>query len=100
MTPDQAVEYALDAREPAPPTALTSRKPSFVKAPDDPLTSREREVATLVAKGYTNRRIAEELYLSERTVSTHVSRIFKKLKVRSREQVAVRVSDERPPNEK
>jgi predicted ATPase/DNA-binding SARP family transcriptional activator/DNA-binding CsgD family transcriptional regulator len=100
MTPDQAVEYALGAREPAPPTVLTPRKPSLVEAPDDPLTRREREVATLVAKGYTNRRIAEELYLSERTVSTHVSRILKKLKVRSREHVAVRVSDERPPNEK
>jgi predicted ATPase/DNA-binding SARP family transcriptional activator/DNA-binding CsgD family transcriptional regulator len=102
MTPDQAVEYALGAREgePAPPTALTLRKPSFVEAPDGPLTRREREVATLVGKGYTNRRIAEQLYLSERTVSTHVSRILKKLKVRSREQVAVRVSDERSPNDK
>ena len=39
MTPDEAIEYALGTREPAPPTALTSRMSSLVEAPDDPAPS-------------------------------------------------------------
>jgi DNA-binding CsgD family transcriptional regulator len=91
MTPDQAVEYALGAREgePAPPTALTPRKPSLVKAPDDPLTRREREVAVLVGRGLTDRQISSELSVSERTVHNHVSNILSKLGLRSRAQIAV-----------
>jgi non-specific serine/threonine protein kinase len=91
MTPDQAVEYALGAREgePAPPTALASRKPSLVEAPDDPLTEREREVAVLVGRGLTDRQISSELHLSERTVHSHVRNILSKLGVNSRAQIAV-----------
>jgi predicted ATPase/DNA-binding SARP family transcriptional activator/DNA-binding CsgD family transcriptional regulator len=91
MTPDQAVEYALGTREgePAPPTALTPRKPSFVEAPDDPLTNREREVAVLVGRGLTDRQISSELSVSERTVHNHVRNILSKLGLRSRAQVAV-----------
>lgn len=48
------------------------------------LTAREREVAEYVAQGYSNRQIAEELVLSVRTVSTHVSHIFAKLGIASR----------------
>jgi DNA-binding CsgD family transcriptional regulator len=89
MTPDQAVEYALGAREPTPPTALTPSKPSSVEAPDDPLTRREREVAVLVGRGLTNRQISSELSVSERTVHNHVSNILSKLGLRSRAQIAV-----------
>ena len=91
MTPDQAVEYALGAREgePAPPTALTPRKPSFVEAPDDSLTSREREVAVLAGRGLTNRQISSELSVSERTIHNHVRNILRKLGLRSRTQIAV-----------
>lgn len=49
-----------------------------------PLTAREREVAGLVTRGYSNRQIAEELMLSVRTVTTHVSHIFAKLGIASR----------------
>lgn len=42
------------------------------------LTSREREVLSLIAKEYTNKRIAEELFISERTVETHRKNIFRK----------------------
>ncbi len=42
------------------------------------LTDREREVLTLIAKEYTNRKIAEELFISERTVETHRKNIFRK----------------------
>ena len=57
-------------------------------ASSDPLTRREREVASLVAQGRSNREIADHLVLSERTVETHVSRILTKLDLTSRTQVA------------
>jgi predicted ATPase/DNA-binding CsgD family transcriptional regulator len=55
-------------------------------AGDDPfgLTAREREVLVLVASGRTNRQIGEELFMSEKTASVHVSRILAKLEVRTR----------------
>ena len=52
------------------------------------LTAREREVASLVADGLTNREIAERLVISERTAEYHVEQIRNKLGVRSRAQVA------------
>lgn len=52
------------------------------------LTAREREVASLVARGYSNRQIAAELVLSVRTVTTHISHIFAKLGVSSRAAIA------------
>ena len=55
----------------------------------DALTARETEVALLVAEGHTNRRIAERLLLSERTVETHLRHICAKLDVSSRTAVAV-----------
>ena len=42
------------------------------------LTSREREILKLIAKEYTNRQMAEELFISERTVETHRKNIFRK----------------------
>ena len=51
-----------------------------------PLTVREREVLRLVASGQTNRAIAADLFLSERTVARHVSNIFTKLDLSSRSQ--------------
>jgi DNA-binding CsgD family transcriptional regulator len=52
------------------------------------LTPRELEVAQLVASGKTNREIAAELFLSERTIETHLSNVFTKLGVSSRAAVA------------
>jgi ATP/maltotriose-dependent transcriptional regulator MalT len=52
------------------------------------LSEREREVAALVARGQTNRQIAAALYLSPKTVERHLTRIFVKLGVSSRTQVA------------
>jgi non-specific serine/threonine protein kinase len=88
MTPDQAIEYALGAREPALPTALSARKPTLVETHDDPLTRREREVAVLVGRGLTDRQISSQLHLSERTVHNHVRNILSKLGLRSRAQIA------------
>ena len=49
-----------------------------------PLTSRETDVLRLVSAGYTNRVIARELFLSEKTVARHISNIFVKLGLSSR----------------
>lgn len=57
-------------------------------APADPLTPREREIAGYVTRGMTNKAIAAELYLSERTVETHVQRVLTKLGLANRTQVA------------
>lgn len=51
------------------------------------LTSREREVARLIAAGHTNREVAQRLTVSERTVDNHLYRIFRKLGVSSRDQI-------------
>jgi non-specific serine/threonine protein kinase len=54
-----------------------------------PLSRREREVAVLVARGLTNRQIADQLVIAERTVEGHLERIRGKLGLRSRTQIAV-----------
>ncbi|ADU26685.1 response regulator [Ethanoligenens harbinense] len=53
------------------------------------LTGRERDVANLLAGGYTNRRIAQMLYLSEGTVKNHVSSIYSKLGIYDRTAAAL-----------
>jgi DNA-binding NarL/FixJ family response regulator len=52
------------------------------------LTEREREVAALVAQGKSNRVLAEELVVSERTIAKHVENILSKLGFSSRAQIA------------
>ncbi|WP_037412152.1 ATP-binding protein [Candidatus Solirubrobacter pratensis] len=59
------------------------------------LSGREREVADLVARGATNKEIAAELFLSEKTVESHMTRVFGKLGVGSRAAVAEVVGRER-----
>jgi DNA-binding NarL/FixJ family response regulator len=53
------------------------------------LTEREREILVLMARGRSNRELAEELFLSEATVKTHVTRILRKLELRDRVQAVV-----------
>lgn len=55
------------------------------------LTPREIEVLLLIADGKNNKEIANELYISEKTVKNHVSNIFKKLDVNDRTQAAIYV---------
>lgn len=57
-------------------------------APADALSPREREVARLVARGLSNRDVARQLVVSDRTVDNHVYRIFRKLGITSRDQLS------------
>jgi ATP/maltotriose-dependent transcriptional regulator MalT len=61
------------------------------------LSKREREVAELVARGQTNKEIAAELFLSEKTIEKHLARTFVKLDVSKRAQVAAAIEREREP---
>ena len=55
----------------------------------DDLSEREREVFRLIARGLSNGEIAQELFISETTVKTHVTHIFQKLDLRDRVQAVV-----------
>lgn len=57
------------------------------EAPFDVLSSCEKEVARLAARGYSNVQIAEELFISVETVKRHMATIFKKLKIESRREL-------------
>jgi DNA-binding NarL/FixJ family response regulator len=72
------------------------RLPGFRRTQPDleqGLTSREREVLVLVAAGRTNRQIGEELYISEKTASVHVSNILAKLGVTNRVEAGAKARD-------
>lgn len=55
--------------------------------PDDPLSPRELEVVKLIAEAFTNRRIAETLRVSEKTVESHRANVFRKLGMRDRVEI-------------
>jgi DNA-binding NarL/FixJ family response regulator len=61
-------------------------RPSFDPELDQ-LTSREREVLRLIARGYTYRDIARELFISVKTVESHVSSVLRKLQLSTRHQL-------------
>ena len=61
-------------------------RPSFDPELDQ-LTSREREVLRLIAQGYTYKEIARELYISVKTVESHVSSVLRKLQLSTRHQL-------------
>jgi predicted ATPase/DNA-binding CsgD family transcriptional regulator/Tfp pilus assembly protein PilF len=91
MSFEEALEYALSAEELSSPPPAPER-PSIGARHTD-LTRREKAVAALVAQGLTNRQIAKELVLSERTVENHVANILKKLGLHSRERVAASITE-------
>jgi DNA-binding CsgD family transcriptional regulator/tetratricopeptide (TPR) repeat protein len=91
MPPQEAVVEALADRESAP-AARTPRVASAMSRESaarlDILTTRELEVAALVARGLSNRQIADELVVADRTVHAHIGNILGKLAFRSRAQIA------------
>jgi non-specific serine/threonine protein kinase len=88
MTLEEAIEYALSEVEPLATAAASSTtgQPSPTSAPERPggLTTREVEVLGLVATGMTNAQVAQRLFISPRTVETHLTSIYHKLGVTSR----------------
>lgn len=62
-------------------------------APFPELTIRERELLTLIAQGHNNQKIADQLHISSKTVSNHISNIFNKLQVADRAQAIVKARD-------
>ena len=77
MNLEQAIEYALEPGPSPGPAATPQTYPAG-------LSAREVEVLRLVARGLTNAKIAEKLFLSSRTVDWHLSSIYRKLGVHSR----------------
>jgi len=77
MTLGQALEYSVSEWD-DPPVAVPET---------NPLTAREQQVAALVSRGMTNREIAEELVIAQRTAETHVEHILSKLGFSNRSQV-------------
>jgi DNA-binding NarL/FixJ family response regulator len=76
--------FVLDAFASAP--SPEDVKPSFDPELDQ-LTTREREVLRLIAQGYTYKEIARELFISGKTVESHVSSVLRKLQLSSRHQL-------------
>ena len=59
-----------------------------VPAARDQLTAQELQIAQLAAEGLSNREIGQRLYLSHRTISTHLYRVFPKLGITSRGELS------------
>ena len=86
MSMEAAIGYALSEEGPSTATPSTTSEQPLSSTPDHPagLTPREIEVLGLVASGMTNAQIAKELFVSPRTVETHLTSIYHKLGVSSR----------------
>jgi DNA-binding NarL/FixJ family response regulator len=63
-----------------------------------PLTTRERELITLIARGMQNKNIAYELNISEHTVRAHIGNIMRKYRLQNRTQIAMTLAVTSSPN--
>ncbi len=87
MTLEDAVAYAMSTPEEEPEHAADAFTPPSEEELDS-LSRREQEIASLVSEGLTNRRISDQLGISQRTVDTHVGNILSKLGLTSRKQIS------------
>jgi predicted ATPase/DNA-binding CsgD family transcriptional regulator len=85
MSPEHVIATALDV---VTADAAASSRSSGITVETQPLTVREREVVVLIAQGFSNRRIAEQLVIAESTAALHVKNILAKLGFASRAQIA------------
>ena len=76
---------------------LAADIPASTGVRKDPLSRREREVARMIARGFTNRGIAEELCVTEKTIEKHVTSIYAKCKFSTRAQLAAYVVRQTEP---
>ncbi len=83
--------FVLDAFAAMPPDAA----PASVDPELDQLSSREREVLRLIARGYTYKEVARELSISVKTVETHVSAVLRKLQLSTRHQLTYWATERR-----
>lgn len=82
MTIDEGVAFAVEGKPPSQPA------PAVKAEPHPLLTGRQLEIARLVAEGRSNKQIAARLFLSERTVETHITNILNRLGLSSRVQLS------------
>ena len=82
MTIGEGVAFATEDQQAAKPP------PAVKAASDTELTRRQLEIARLIAEDLTNRQIADRLFLSERTVETHITNMLNKLGLNSRVQLS------------
>jgi DNA-binding NarL/FixJ family response regulator len=80
--------FVLDAFAGSPP-------PGALDPEVEQLTPREREVLRLIARGYSYREVAAELFISVKTVETHVSSVLRKLQLSSRHELSRWAADRR-----
>ncbi|MBM4405051.1 MAG: hypothetical protein FJ039_02575 [Chloroflexi bacterium] len=89
VTPSIPVPEAPPSLEPPALPRAAVPDAELTKAPPSGLSMREVEVVNLIAKGYTNKQIAQELSISDATAKRHIENILRKLGLSSRTQVAI-----------
>lgn len=84
----EAVLHPTIARKVFSRAAASRQKPETEGQPND-LSEREMEILRLAARGMSNQEVAEHLYLSRRTVQSHLANIFRKMNVSSRTEATI-----------
>ena len=84
--------FVLSAFQGAPPAADDAARPVH-DSELDRLSTREQEVMRLIARGYTYKEVAAELFISVKTVETHVSSVLRKLQLSNRNELTLWAAD-------